>query len=664
MNTKAIKNGLTDDVLKSLYESGKTSDEIGLMFGITGTGVLYRLRKLGIQRISNHERSRARMISISGKDIFRLTKEEFFRLLQEKGERKIAKDYGCSRQVMKSLRDKFNINAIGKTERIHLRISEWFTEEQESVLYGSVLGDGNIHLGNNRKTARYKECHCLKQKEYLLWKRNMLSEYVSGNGLETENNLWKDGRVMRGIRIKSHFHKNFRKIYDWFYDENGVKHLPDNFEEKITPLALATWYMDDGSVHSTKPTIATCFSEADVIRICDVILRKFGITCVVAKKDGDSVSIIHFDRRRFFEVVGDYIAPCMAYKVLLPERFDIRCVGKPYLKRYFGLKCLEITDENIDDLVDYCHVVGFPYPVAGDFNRDEIVRRIRQIGSIVDGNEIAGGASVGSDFLISCFPNYFSGHENRRWSAKWHFETNLLSLLRKMRNRGMLLSVSSLRRELMDLSGIYGFRPVVAKQIYDRYCASESAVLDPCGGWGGRMLGAYCSDKVVRYDCIDASSETVRGLKHEKMLMDRTVVGKNVNVYYGAFEDSCFENGLYDLVFTSPPYFTKEFYSNDECQSWIRYGEDYDRWKEGFLKPFIEKSRSFLKNGGFFIVNIDNIRISKRNYPVADDFFRLVEQLGGFDFVETLWMIHNDRYTGKKDGEPIFVFKKRRIDDD
>lgn len=91
-----------------------------------------------------------------------------------------------------------------------------------------------------------------------------------------------------------------------------------------------------------------------------------------------------------------------------------------------------------------------------------------------------------------------------------------------------------------------GLTDEVLKSLYDRYCPENAIVLDPCGGWGGRMLGAYCSDKVKRYDCMDACSETVYGLKHLKMLMDRTVEGKEVNVQYGAYEDSDFENGMYD----------------------------------------------------------------------------------------------------------------------
>ena len=141
--------------------------------------------------------------------------------------------------------------------------------------------------------------------------------------------------------------------------------------------------------------------------------------------------------------------------------------------------------------------------------------------------------------------------------------------------------------------------------------------------------------------------------------MDRTVEGKEVNVQYGAYEDSDFENGMYDAVFTSPPYFIKEFYSNDEFQSETRYGRDYGKWLKGFLKPFIEKSVSYLKEGGYFIVNIDNIRIAKKEYCVANDFVEMTQANTSLEHVETLWMTHNNRYRNEIAGEPIFVFRKK-----
>lgn len=660
MKTKAIKNGLTDDLLKELYLNGMTSEEIAKEYAMTGGGILYRLKKLGISRIANHERNRTRMVEKSGKDIFALSKEEFHFLLKEHGERHIAKEYGCSRQVMKSLREKFCLEAMSKTGRIHLKLEGWFDEEQESILYGSMLGDANIHLGRNG-TARYKETHSLKQKKYLEWKGSILGGYVSNRGVkQCFGKIWHDGREMYSVLLLSYYHVNFRKIYDWFYDENGVKHLPENFEEMINPLSAAVWYMDDGSLHGNKPTIASCFGDDDIVRICNAFKNKFGIDCVSVKNKKNCVTIIHFDRKQFFNLIGGFIIESMSYKVTLPERFSIKCISKPNLAKYCFCKSIVIDDNNIDELVDYCHIVGFPYPRIGDYDRNGIVYSIRNASLLINENGMVGnGVSVGNDFLLSCFSNYFESHSNGNWSSKWHFDNNLAFILRSLQKQEKYLVQETLRKELMKQNGIYGFRPIVAKQLYDRYCPENGIVLDPCGGWGGRMLGAYCSDNVKRYDCMDACDDTVYGLKHERMLMDRTVAGKEVNVSYGAYEDSTFGHSFYDVVFTSPPYFIKEFYSNDKFQAETRYGDDYKQWKDGFFLPFIEKSVMYLKCGGHFIVNIDNVRIGRKEYQLADDFLEMASGFRELEFVETLHMVHNDRFSGIIDSEPILVFRKR-----
>jgi DNA modification methylase len=208
----------------------------------------------------------------------------------------------------------------------------------------------------------------------------------------------------------------------------------------------------------------------------------------------------------------------------------------------------------------------------------------------------------------------------------------------------------------MEHEGISGFRPVVAKQIYDRYCPENAVVLDPCGGWGGRMLGAYCSDKVIRYDCIDASKNTCKGLEKVKDAFGRLCGGKEINVSCGAFEDQHLESGIYDMVFTSPPYFKKERYSEDGTQSCNRY-EDYGIWKESFLSEFVDKSYDCLKTNGWFIVNIDNVKINNDEFSLQDDLKELALKKG-FVLKETLFMKSRNRYVGTESGEPIFVFLK------
>ena len=170
------------------------------------------------------------------------------------------------------------------------------------------------------------------------------------------------------------------------------------------------------------------------------------------------------------------------------------------------------------------------------------------------------------------------------------------------------------------------------------------------------MLGAYCSDRVKRYDCIDACKKTCEGLERVKDAFGKIVMGKDVNVKFGAFEDVCVADEFYDFVFTSTPYFIKEHYSDDEEESCNRY-EKYEEWRNGFLKPFVEKSFKCLKNGGVFAVNIDDVIINHKKYGLCDDLKKLAEGTG-FVFKERLFMKSRNRYVGTQSGEPIFVMVK------
>ena len=85
---------------------------------------------------------------------------------------------------------------------------------------------------------------------------------------------------------------------------------------------------------------------------------------------------------------------------------------------------------------------------------------------------------------------------------------------------------------------------------------------DPCGGWGGRLLGAYLSGVVAEYTCCEPSTLTHRGLSamaddigrwcgHGS---DRRRMKCRV-LLEGAEEVTRGTIGEVDMVFTSPPYF-------------------------------------------------------------------------------------------------------------
>lgn len=159
----------------------------------------------------------------------------------------------------------------------------------------------------------------------------------------------------------------------------------------------------------------------------------------------------------------------------------------------------------------------------------------------------------------------------------------------------------------------------IARDIYRQYSELGARVLDPCAGWGGRLLGWACSLQKGAYVGYDASSRTVDSF--ERMIAELGLV--NCSVAHAAFEDVSIEPESYDFAFTSPPYFDCEQYSDDAEQSCKRYAT-YGAWREGFLRPLVLNTLRALKPGCRFVLNVSEAG----EHPIPADVVALAEAAG------------------------------------
>jgi len=154
------------------------------------------------------------------------------------------------------------------------------------------------------------------------------------------------------------------------------------------------------------------------------------------------------------------------------------------------------------------------------------------------------------------------------------------------------------------------FKPVIAKAFYD-YFKSEN-VLDFSAGWGDRFCGFYAGETTKHYVGIDPNLNNHQNyLKQEKYYSKyRTWFEdiKKATFIPQAAEDvdyTQYEN-YFDTIFTSPPYFNTERYSEDEGQSYLRY-KQIDDWNTNFLHKALDKMIPTLKKGGILAVNIADV---------------------------------------------------------
>jgi hypothetical protein len=219
-------------------------------------------------------------------------------------------------------------------------------------------------------------------------------------------------------------------------------------------------------------------------------------------------------------------------------------------------------------------------------------------------------------------------------------------------------------------------------------------------GWGGRLLGILSAttqglfgDKKIHYHGTDVNTKTherfVKIIQFWKEHVSDTNI-QNFDFFKSTvpaedlYEKEAFFNeraGLYDMTFTSPPYFNTEKYSDDDTQSYKRY-PTYDEWSKGFLRNFIITTGTLLKPGGEFWINIadvKNLGKGKGFLPLEEDTKKYAAEYG-FEYKGCVKMLlttlsgngttpkSRNRVTGKNivtvDGiaikhEPIFRFIKK-----
>ena len=195
------------------------------------------------------------------------------------------------------------------------------------------------------------------------------------------------------------------------------------------------------------------------------------------------------------------------------------------------------------------------------------------------------------------------------------------------------------------------FPPYLARDIYKKYVREGYKVLNPCAGWGGRLIGiASCMFKDIEYVETDPSTKTFEGLKKLKQFLK---LGDNYKQYNKPFEELELKDNYFDFVFTSPPYFDTEIYSDEETQSYNGC-DSYEAWKQSFLYVMIDKIIKCMKDSGVCILNVGNKR-----YPIGEDTRNYLSDKYGIECNDLDYSLDNDSDKAiRASKEDFLLFRK------
>jgi hypothetical protein len=188
-------------------------------------------------------------------------------------------------------------------------------------------------------------------------------------------------------------------------------------------------------------------------------------------------------------------------------------------------------------------------------------------------------------------------------------------------------------------------------------------VLDFSSGWGDRLAAAVA--KGVKYTGVDPNTLLVEG--YAEFISDfgrgypQTSDPERDDKYKmicAPFEDvpeeELAERGPFDLVFTSPPYFNLEVYTDEKTQS-ANEESDLDKWYNDFLLVALRKSWNLMSNGGHMVIVINDIR----NGPAFT--MRMVRDISAFPGAQYNGVLsYSELIKGSypKSPQPMWIWKK------
>ena len=196
------------------------------------------------------------------------------------------------------------------------------TIKQKEIIIGTLLGDG--HLEKNGKHTRLRVDHYNKHKKYVFWLAKELIPFSLKPRAINETDK-RSGKVYSRWHISTKSLQLFDEFRALFY-RGRIKIVPRNLEALITPLSLAIWYMDDGSLdfrpksHCAFSLKTNAFTLEECRLLSKILDNNFGIKSSVQYplcrgKRYPQIYIGKSGRDQFVKTIAPFIINCFQYKL-------------------------------------------------------------------------------------------------------------------------------------------------------------------------------------------------------------------------------------------------------------------------------------------------------------------------------------------------------------
>jgi recombination protein RecA len=216
-------------------------------------------------------------------------------------------------------------------DRVMLAEPERLSDQQFQVVLGSLMGDGSLSAGRHGGSAtRLRFGYGGKRPAYLDWKVSLFG------------NIPCSRTVIRKGAVADFVLPELSELREAVYLGGGAKHLSWDYLKALTPLALAVWYMDHGSLvvqpegirqrsavgHSRVEISVAALSPGSRDRLVAYLRDTYELDVELTVRGARRVPVLSFSAAataRFQQLIAPYVHPSMNYKLLphLHGRFSV-----------------------------------------------------------------------------------------------------------------------------------------------------------------------------------------------------------------------------------------------------------------------------------------------------------------------------------------------------
>lgn len=199
------------------------------------------------------------------------------------------------------------------------------------TIIGLLLGDANIQVFQKSKvstlptTARLRIIHSEKQYEYIQHKYEILKPLIRQKKILSYTETNKNGKIYVKYYFNTKTMPELAFFYHMFYKKDPktnqiVKILPKLIHRFLTPITLAYWFMDDGSLKwkNRSKAVRICtdsFTKSEVEYLTFLLNKQYNLQARTFKTRSRLRIYIPNRQNEWTNIIQNFIHFSMAYKL-------------------------------------------------------------------------------------------------------------------------------------------------------------------------------------------------------------------------------------------------------------------------------------------------------------------------------------------------------------